>query len=103
MDVGFCTEFAEGDRLFLQQLKERACRGNRIIETALANPLDKFELGIRKVIEEIMIQRMSRNEDIVTRYMDDGAFRGVAYPILVKEIYEAIRADAGVRSQPAAP
>ena len=48
----FGTEFNEEDRLFFQQIKEKACNDNQVIQTALANPLDKFELGIRKLIED---------------------------------------------------
>ena len=37
------------------------------MQTTLANPLDKFELDIRKLIEELMIERMAENDEIVTR------------------------------------
>jgi len=87
----FGTEFSEEDRLFFQQIKERATKNEQIIRTALANPLDKFQLGIRKLIEDLLIQRMADNDKIVTRYMDDSEFQSVAFPILAKEIFEAIR------------
>jgi type I restriction enzyme R subunit len=88
----FGTEFLEEDRLFFQQIKEKACKNEQIVQTALANPLDKFELGIRKLIEEIMIERMDENDRIVTRYMADREFQGSAFPILAREIFEAVRA-----------
>lgn len=87
----FGTEFSEEDRLFFQQIKERATKDASVINTAMANPLDKFQLGIRKLIEDMFIQRMSENDKIVTRYMDDKEFQGLAYPILAREIFEAIR------------
>ncbi len=59
----------------------------------MANPLDKFQLGVRKLIEDLMIQRMSENDKIVTRYMDDGEFQRVAFPILSKQIFDAVRAN----------
>ena len=62
-----------------------------MIQTALANPLDKFELGIRKLIEDLMIERMGENDKIVTRYMADNEFQGAAFPILAREIFEAVR------------
>ena len=43
----FGTHFTEEDRLFFQQIKEKACNSEQVVQTALANPLDKFELGIR--------------------------------------------------------
>jgi type I restriction enzyme, R subunit len=88
----FGTDFTEEDRLFFAQIKERAVQNQQVIKTALANPLDKFALGIRKLVEELMIQRMSENDKIVTRYMDDQQFQNAAFPILAKEIFEEIQA-----------
>jgi type I restriction enzyme R subunit len=90
----FGTQFSEEDRLFFQQIKERAVYNQKIIDTALANPLDKFELGIRKLIEALMIERMAENDKIVTRYMGDKDFQGAAYPLLVREIFDDVRARA---------
>jgi type I restriction enzyme R subunit len=87
----FATSFTEEDRLFFEQIKERASKNPQVIQTALANPLDKFQLGIRKFIEEFMIQRMGENDKIVTRYMDDPEFQNAAFPILAKAIFEAVR------------
>ena len=71
----------------------KACKNEQVIQTALANPLDKFELGIRKLIEDFMIERMGENDKIVTRYMADREFQGSAFPILAREIFHSIRAD----------
>ncbi len=96
----FGTQFSEEDRLFFQQIKEKACNSERIVQTALANPLDKFELGIRKLIEELMIERMADNDQIVTRYMSDRDFRGSALPILAREIFETVRGREGQGASP---
>lgn len=87
----FGTQFSEEDRLFFQQIKEKACNSEQIVRTAMANPLDKFELGVRKLIEGLMIERMAENDEIVTRYMADPEFQGSAFPILAREIFEAVR------------
>ncbi|HEX5053118.1 MAG TPA: hypothetical protein VFZ65_15190 [Planctomycetota bacterium] len=60
---------------------------------ALANPLDKFELGIRKLIEDLMIERMGENDKIVIRYMADTEFQGAAFPVLAREIFRTIHRD----------
>lgn len=88
----FGTSFTEEDRLFFDQIKARATSNNQVIQTAMANPLDKFQLGVRKLIEDLMIQRMAENDKIVTRYMDDGEFQRTAFPILAREIFDSIRA-----------
>ncbi len=89
----FGTDFSEEDRLFFEQIKEKASKDERIIQTAKANPLDKFELGIKAIIESLMMQRLSENDEIVTRYMDDNDFQRAIFPILAKEIYKSILED----------
>ena len=89
----FGTQFTEEDRLFFQQIKEKACNTEQVVQTALANPLDKFELGVRKLIENLMIERMADNDKIVTRYMADDEFQASAFPILAREIFEAVRGE----------
>jgi type I restriction enzyme R subunit len=86
----FGTEFTEEDRLFFEQIKEKACADDRVVQTANANPLDKFELGIRSLIESFMIQRLSENDHIVSRYMDDKEFQNTVFPLLAKEIFDTI-------------
>ncbi len=87
----FGTQFTEADRLFFQQIKEKACTHEQVIQTAMANPLDKFTLGIKKLISDLMLERMAENDAIVTRYQEDSQFQGAAFPILAKEIFHAVR------------
>lgn len=96
----FGTQFNEEDRLFFQQIKEKACNSEQVVRTAMANPLDKFELGVRKLIEELMIERMGDNDQIVTRYMADPEFQRSAFPILAREIFDAVRSRASARAGP---
>ncbi|MCC7105588.1 MAG: type I restriction endonuclease subunit R, partial [Chloroflexi bacterium] len=95
----FGTEFGEEDRLFFEQIKEKACKSEQVVQTALANPLDRFQLGVRKLVESLMIERIAENDRIVTRYMDDQEFQSSAYPVLARAIFEAVR--AGASEQPA--
>ena len=69
-------------------------KDEKVIRTARANPLDKFQLGSRKLIEDLMIQRLADNAKIVTRYMDDQEVQNSAFPILAKEIFESIHSEA---------
>ena len=45
-----------------------------------------------------MIERMGENDKIVTRYMADRQFQGSAFPILAREIFEAVRARSALSS-----
>ena len=93
----FGTEFSEEDRLFFEQIKEKAVKNARFIDTALSNPLDKFQLGIKKLLESLMIERLGENDAIVTRYMEDGTFQGAVFPLLAKDIFDKIQANAGAK------
>ncbi|MDH5300506.1 MAG: DEAD/DEAH box helicase family protein [Gammaproteobacteria bacterium] len=94
----FGTNFTDEDRLFFEQIKEKAAHSPQVVQLRQANPFDKFQLGLRKMLEDIMIQRMHENDKIVTRYMDDKAFEEAAFAVLSKVIYEAIPGQQG--SQP---
>lgn len=86
----FGTEFTNEDRLFFEQVKERAVQNKHVRQTALNNPLDKFSLGIREMIGKLMIERMGENNALVTRYMNDAEFQEIAYSVLAREIFESV-------------
>jgi type I restriction enzyme R subunit len=99
----FATDFTEEDRLFFEQIQERARTNEQIRQTALANPFDRFQLGIRKLIEELMVERMSKNDKIVTRYMDDADFQNTAFPPLARSIFDAIHRENMEQSESEGP
>jgi type I restriction enzyme R subunit len=86
----FGTDFTEEDRLFFEQIKEKAAKDDKVIQTAKANTLEKFKLGIQDLIKDLMVQRMADNDGIVTRYMDDIDFQKTVFPILAKDIYKSV-------------
>lgn len=93
----FGTDFTEEDRLFFEQIKEKASYDDEVIQTALANPKDKFKLGIRKKIEGLMIQRLGENDKIVERYVEDRDFQDAAFDGLAEEIYASVK-ESGCRN-----
>ena len=99
LNARFGTEFTEEDRLFFEQVKERAVSNDHVRQTALANPLDKFSLGIREILGRLMIERMSENDALVTRYMSDPEFQEVAFSVLAREIFEAVADSASAVEQ----
>ena len=64
---------------------------------ALANTLEKFMLGIRPEIGKLMMERMSGNDALVTRYLDDADYQEIVASGLAEAIYKAV-----ARAQPAA-
>jgi type I restriction enzyme R subunit len=71
-------------------IKEKASKDQQVIETALANPKDKFKIGIRKLIEGLMIQRLGENDKNVTRYVEDQDFQNAAFDGLADEIFDSV-------------
>ncbi|GAB6095612.1 DEAD/DEAH box helicase family protein [Desulfatiferula olefinivorans] len=94
----FGTNFTEEDRLFFEQIKERAANTPEVVRLRQANPFDKFQLGLRQMLEDLMIQRMNENDKIVSRYMDDKAFEDAAFAVLSKVIYDTIPATYAIDS-----
>ena len=86
----FGTNFTDEDRFFFEQIREKATANEQVIKLRRANPFDKFQLGLRQLIENLMIQRMADNDEIVTRYMDDKEFGDAAFGVLARTIYESI-------------
>ncbi len=86
----FGTEFTDEDRLFFEQVRERALRDEDVRKIAVANPFDKFSLGIRERLGQLMIERMGENDALVTRYLSDPEFQEVAFTVLAREIFQAV-------------
>ena len=83
-----------GERSFFEQIKEKAANTPEVVRLRQANPFDKFQLGLRQMLEDLMIQRMGENDKIVSRYMDDKTFEDAAFAVLSKVIYDTIPADS---------
>lgn len=86
----FGTNFTDEDRFFFEQIREKATSNDHVIKLRQANPFDKFQLGLRQLIEDLIVQRMAENDKIVTRYMDDKEFGNAAFDLLSKAIYDSI-------------
>lgn len=91
----FGTSFSDEDRFFFEQIREKAADDEQVVKLRRANPFDKFQLGLKQMLENIIIQRMADNDDIVTRYMDDKEFGRVAFGVLSKATYDAIPLQEG--------
>jgi type I restriction enzyme R subunit len=88
----FGTNFSDEDRFFFEQIREKATSNEQVVKLRRANPFDKFQLGLKQLLEDLMVQRMADNDKIVTRYMDDKEFGAAAFTVLSKAIYDSIPA-----------
>jgi type I restriction enzyme R subunit len=87
----FGTEFTKSDQLLFDQFIEEAKQDHEVVERAMANQLDNFELAMKAKVEGLMIDRMDQNQEIVNRYLNDPAFQSAAFKAIVKQIYNEIR------------
>ena len=87
----FGTNFTEADRYIFEQVKAQAVSDETVRETVRANPLDGFRLGVWDRILKLMVERMSENDALVRRYLEQPEFPSVAYDVLAREIFAALR------------
>ena len=86
----FGTEFNEADQLFLDQIVEAAVRDGSLQQAAQANPVDKFQLVFRQVLEALFIERMDMNDDIFARFMNEPEFQELVAKGLGQKVYERL-------------
>ena len=87
----FGADCGEEDRLFFQQIKERGIKNTQVVQMAIANSFDKFELGARKSIQHMMIECMADNNQLVTRCMEDEEIQSVVFSALARAIFNTAR------------
>ena len=86
----FGTNFGQEHQLWFQQVTKRATKNTRIVQMALANPLDKFELGVRADIQDMMIECNADNDELVTRCMEDDEAQSEVDSTLAKMIFDDV-------------
>ena len=90
----FGTDFTDSESLFLQQIQQDALGHDDIRNIAEANNFDKFSLNVQAFLKELMIDRMSDNDALVTRYVNEDDFREIVAEGLLRGIFDAIKGQA---------
>jgi type I restriction enzyme, R subunit len=83
----FGTDFNEADQLLFDQIVEAALRVDPLKQAARANPIGKFQLVFRQILESLFIERMDTNKDLFARFMHEGDFQRVVAQWLGEEVY----------------
>ena len=96
----FGTDFNKADQLFFDQIVEAAVADDELRQTAEVNPVGKFDLVFRSLIERLFVERIDQNEDIYVRYMNDHEFRGVVSEWLSSQAYRRLRDAVEVPAEP---
>ena len=88
----FGTSFTPSDQLAVfDAISAEAVADASVIQRARANEFEHFARAFRPKVEELMLDRMERNQEIVTRYLNDPEFRAVVDQELARRTYEEIR------------
>ncbi len=90
----FGTDFNDADQLFFDQIVEAAMADEKLQQAAAVNPVDKFELVFKGLLETLFVERMDQNEGIFVRFMNDPKFQKVVTEWLAGEAYEKLREKA---------
>jgi type I restriction enzyme R subunit len=87
----FGTDFNRADQLFFDQIVEEAMTDEGLRQAATVNPVDKFELLFKNVLEKLFVDRMDENEEIFVRFMNDVPFQKIVTTWMAEEAYRRIR------------
>jgi type I restriction enzyme R subunit len=88
----FGTHFTQADQLAVfDAIRAEAVTDEEVVQRARANEFENFALAFRPKVEGLMLDRMDRNQDIVTRYLNDPEFRAVVDQELARRTYDQIR------------
>jgi type I restriction enzyme R subunit len=92
LNKNFGTDFTKADQLFFEQVRETAVQDERLKEAARVNSLHNFRLVFDKLIEKLFVERMSGNEKIFEKLMNDKEFKEYAADHLAGVVYNSITA-----------
>jgi type I restriction enzyme R subunit len=91
------TDFTDADQLFIDQVKHAAKTDSGLLQAAMVNSEDKFEIVFDAFMNDLFVERLDQNEDIVARVMNEDAFRKVMRQLLSREVYHEIRPQMPVK------
>jgi len=80
----------EADQLFFDQIVEEAVRVETLKQAAEANPIDKFQMVFREVLQSLFIDRMDMNEELFANYMNEPEFREQVAEWLGQQVYHRL-------------
>ena len=87
----FGTDFNQADQYFFDQIVETAILEERLIKAAEVNPVEKFELIFKNILEQLFIERIDQNEDIFARFMNVPAFQKLLTTELATQAYRKLK------------
>jgi type I restriction enzyme R subunit len=91
LNARFGTDFTEADQLYFDQIREAAVASSDLKQAAEANPLDKFQILFRNILQSLVIDRMEQNEELTAKVLNDESFQKLVARWLGEEVYRRLR------------
>ncbi|MEQ9618422.1 MAG: putative DNA binding domain-containing protein [Deltaproteobacteria bacterium] len=86
----YSTDFADADRLFIDQVEEDIYNNKELMEQAKVNSKDNFKYPFGDELLDMLIQRMERNEDFAMKFINDSKLRTKLENYLISKIYKKL-------------
>ena len=83
----FGKDLNEADQLFFDQIIQEAMRVDALKQAAESNPIDKFQMVFKQVLQSLFIERMDLNEELFANYMNESEFQDVVAEWLGQKVY----------------
>jgi type I restriction enzyme, R subunit len=88
----FGTNFTTADQLFFDSVVEETKADGEVQQRAAVNSFDNFAAGwLKQKINDAIVDRMDKNGEIATRYLNDSDFEKVAFEALARRLYDELR------------
>lgn len=86
----FGKDLNAADQLFFDQIVEEALGVDTLKQAAESNPIDKFQMVFKQVLQSLFIERMDLNEELFANYMNESEFQDVVSEWLGQKVYSKL-------------
>ena len=86
------TDFTDADRLYFEQIEQALFENEELKMRAQSNPIENFKYAFDEVFIQTLIDRMSDNQEIFDKIMENSSFKKDVEEWLTKKVYERFNA-----------
>jgi type I restriction enzyme R subunit len=87
----FGTEFGPGDQLWFDQVMTDMTQDQELGDQARTNAIDQFKFAFDPKAMQAVVNRMERNENIASQFLNNEELRAVALDLMMQKVYEQLR------------
>lgn len=92
----FGTDFRPGDQLFFDSIEQDAVDTPELQESAMVNTKENFKFALKRVFEDLIINRMEQNEELSATVMNKKEIYDLFLNHLLDRVYNRIRKEGVV-------